>query len=109
MKEIRLLRKATITVLYQLAVCTALAGCIHFIFSLFWWLKNGVWTEDFIAVWIAMITSIKLSEINTGWVIIDKFFNYLLFDLNTTVFLFFLAALIFYIADVMDRSSGFKD
>jgi len=60
-------------------------------------------------VWIAMITSIKLSEINTGWVIIDKIFNYILFDLNTTGFLFFLAILLFLIADFMDRSDGFKE
>ena len=56
-----------------------------------------------------MITSIKLSEINTGWVIIDKIFNYILFDLNTTGFLFFLAILLFLIADFMDRSDGFKE
>ena len=79
MKETRLFKRTTITVLYHLAGYTVLAGCVHFIFSLFWWLKNGVWTEDFIAVWIAMITSIKLSEINTGWVIIDKtrFFRFI--------------------------------
>ena len=64
MKEIRLLKRTTITVLYHLAGYTVLAGCVHFIFSLFWWLKNGVWTEDFIAVWIAMITSINWGDYN---------------------------------------------
>ena len=96
-------------ILYHISGYSALAGCAHFIFSVFWWLKNGEWTKDFIAVWIAMITSIELSEIDTGWVIIDKFFNYLLFELNTTLFLFLVAVLFFLIADRLDRSKGFKE
>ena len=97
-KELNIFNNFIGSSLYHFAGYICLAAILNIGFNIIWWLRFGEWANDCIAIWLRMI-SINIPKLNTEWVIIDKFFNYLIFELHTSLFLFGCAVILFLIAE----------
>ena len=103
-KEIKIFNNFIGSSLYHVAGYIGLAAILNIGFNVFWWLRFGEWTNDCIAIWLRMI-SINIPKLNTEWVMIDKFFNYLIFELHTSLFLIGCAVILFLIAEKLENNS----